>query len=203
MHLFGSSVTTSSSCFSILSLGLQFHQVFISKLLVKYSKEFSVIRTSNVYHLFHLAPLSPLFSLLFPSLSLGTSYSTSYITAAFMLAPRHPGLEVKILYCCTIYRTVQYKVHKSTSTCRECMQVTVHARYEQTYMIWHVNTFASLKAHNVEGLYVADLMYIFFPLMAMAGSSRTMLNNMARVDILVLFLILEEMHSDFHHWVWC
>ena len=43
------------------------------------------------------------------------------------------------------------------------MQVTMHARHEQTYMIWHVNTFASLKAHSFEGLYVAGLMYFFFP----------------------------------------
>ena len=34
--------------------------------------------------------------------------STSYITAAFMLASGHPGLEIKILYYCTLYSTVKY-----------------------------------------------------------------------------------------------
>ena len=33
--------------------------------------------------------------------------STSYITAAFTLASGHPGLEIKILYYCTLYSTVQ------------------------------------------------------------------------------------------------
>ena len=33
--------------------------------------------------------------------------STIYITTAFMLASRHPGLEIKILYYCTLYSTVQ------------------------------------------------------------------------------------------------
>ena len=34
--------------------------------------------------------------------------STSYITAAFTLASRPPGLEIKILYYCTLYNTVKY-----------------------------------------------------------------------------------------------
>ena len=33
--------------------------------------------------------------------------STSYITAAFMLASGHPGLEIKILYYCTLCSSVQ------------------------------------------------------------------------------------------------
>ena len=33
--------------------------------------------------------------------------STSYITATFTLASRHPGLEIKILYYCTSYSTIQ------------------------------------------------------------------------------------------------
>ena len=35
-------------------------------------------------------------------------YRASYITAAFTLASRHSGLEVKILYYCTLYSTVKY-----------------------------------------------------------------------------------------------
>ena len=30
------------------------------------------------------------------------------LTPAFMLASRHPGLEIKILYYCTVYSTVKY-----------------------------------------------------------------------------------------------
>ena len=33
--------------------------------------------------------------------------STSYIAAAFMLASGYPGLEIKILHYCTLYRAVQ------------------------------------------------------------------------------------------------
>ena len=32
---------------------------------------------------------------------------TNYITAAFMLISRHPGLEIKILYYCLLYNTGQ------------------------------------------------------------------------------------------------
>ena len=36
-------------------------------------------------------------------------YSTSHITtAAFTLASGHPGVEIKILYYCTLYSTVKY-----------------------------------------------------------------------------------------------
>ena len=34
-----------------------------------------------------------------------TVVPTSYITAAFTLASGHPGLEIKILYYCTLYST--------------------------------------------------------------------------------------------------
>ena len=33
--------------------------------------------------------------------------STIYITTTFTLASRHPGLEIKILYYCILYSTVQ------------------------------------------------------------------------------------------------
>ena len=33
---------------------------------------------------------------------------TRYITPAFMLASRHPGLEIMILYYCTLYSTIKY-----------------------------------------------------------------------------------------------
>ena len=43
----------------------------------------------------------------------------------------------------------------------------------------------------------------FSSLIAVARTSKTMLNIVVRGDILVLFLILEEMLSVFHHWEWC
>ena len=42
----------------------------------------------------------------------------------------------------------------------------------------------------------------FSSLIAMARTSKTMLNKTASVRILILFLILEEMLSAFYHWVW-
>ena len=43
----------------------------------------------------------------------------------------------------------------------------------------------------------------FSSLIAMARTSKTMLNNSGKVDTLVLFLILEEMLSIFHYPEWC
>ena len=43
----------------------------------------------------------------------------------------------------------------------------------------------------------------FYCVNAVARTSNTMLSKVARMGILVLFLILEGMLSAFHHWVWC
>ena len=37
---------------------------------------------------------------------------TTYIIAAFTLASGHPGLEIKILYYCTLYRSIQEGTEK-------------------------------------------------------------------------------------------
>ena len=62
-----------------------------------------------------------------------------HLTAAFRLVSGHFGLEIEILYHCTLYSTVS-KVHKSTTTWR-CthMTVCVHETHELTYMIGHAN----------------------------------------------------------------
>ena len=49
--------------------------------------------------------------------------STNYITAAFTLASGHPGLEIKILYYCTV------KYTKHTTPCRGCTHVTMYPRH--------------------------------------------------------------------------
>ena len=68
----------------------------------------------TICHLLHHEPLFFIyfFFLSLFVLSLGLQFlailsSTSYITAAFMLAPEHPGLEIKILHHCTLYSTLQ------------------------------------------------------------------------------------------------
>ena len=67
--------------------------------------------------------------------------STSYITTAFTLAFRHPGLEIKILYYCTLYSTQYSKVHKSTNTCSGCTHRTMYARHMSSLMVFGpVNT---------------------------------------------------------------
>ena len=57
--------------------------------------------------------------------------NTRYIADVFILAFRHPELEIK--NCTTIlYRILYCKVHKRTATCRECMCVTTYAKRELT-----------------------------------------------------------------------
>ena len=65
---------------------------------------------SDIYHLFASLHSLYYFHFCFHRYHLALLSSTSYITAAFMLASGHPGLEIKILYYCTLYSTV----HKST-----------------------------------------------------------------------------------------
>ena len=66
------------------------------------------------------------------NVSLGSQLTQSAVyTTAFMLASRHSGLEIKILYYCTLYNTVLYnEVHKNTITCGGC----THPRHSR-----HVN----------------------------------------------------------------
>ena len=65
--------------------------------------------------------------------------STSYITASFTLASGHPGLEIKILYYCTLYSTVQYSTQKHSHLQRMHAGDNVCQTREITYMIEHAN----------------------------------------------------------------
>ena len=91
----------------VLSLGLQSRQVFISKPLLLHNKEFNVMRTSNVYNPFASFYSLNYFRFCFHCYCLELLSSTSCITTAFMLAFGHPGLEIRVLYDCTLDSTVQ------------------------------------------------------------------------------------------------
>ena len=84
-----------------------------------------VIRTSDAYLLLASLHSVNYFHFCFHHHLLVLLSSTRYITTAFTLASAHPGLEVKILYYCTLYS----KVHKSTTNCRGYMHVTMYARH--------------------------------------------------------------------------
>ena len=86
-----------------------------------------VIRTSNIYHLLTLLH-SIVFTLFLNHYCLACLSSTSYLTVTFVLASRHSGLEIKILYY-IFYIVLYSKVHKSTTTCRGCLHVTTYTRY--------------------------------------------------------------------------
>ena len=124
-NLTGSSGTSSSSC---LSSFLRVSNFIISKLLVLHSK----------FHHSYLALLS----------------STSYTAAAFVLASGHPGLEIRLLYHCTLYSTVKYTTPQpliEDARMWQCMLdkwtnlVTGHAT--------HLSIFESLQ---LESSYVGD-----------------------------------------------
>ena len=65
-----------------------------------------VIRTNNIYHLFVLLHRLNYFHFCFHHYRLVLLSSTNYITAAFMFVSGHPGLKIKILYYCSLCRTV-------------------------------------------------------------------------------------------------
>ena len=99
--------------------------------------------------------------------------SSSYITTAFMFASvwgdflgssillgslGQPGLEMKILHCCTLHSDVQQRTHKHT-TCRGCIHVTTCSRHIskliQLDMETHLPTF---KSPQLEGSPAGDLL---------------------------------------------
>ena len=75
-----------------------------------------------------VTPLSQLFSLLFPLLSLRASSQYQLHHCCFMLASGHTGIEIKILYYCILCSTAS-KVHKSTTSCRGCTHVTMYTKH--------------------------------------------------------------------------
>ena len=62
----------------------------------------SVMPSSHLIlcHPLLLLPLIP------PSIRIFSNESTLHITTAFMLTSEHPGLEIKIVYYCTLYSTI-------------------------------------------------------------------------------------------------
>ena len=86
-----------------------------------------VIRISDLYHLFALLHSLNYIHFCFHCYCLVLS-SPSYITAAFVLASEHPGLEIKILHHWTLYSTLQSST-QSTGTWKGCMHVTAYSRH--------------------------------------------------------------------------
>ena len=81
--------------------------------------------------------------------------STSYITAAFTLASRHTGLEIKMLYYCTLYSTVQSSTRKHNHLQRMHSRGNVHQTHELTCDRRYECKFTSLcEPSQLEGLYV-------------------------------------------------
>ena len=54
-----------------------------------------------------------------------------------MLASRHAGLDIKILYYYTLYSTIKYT--KAQSLAEDYTCDNVHQTHELTYMIGHTN----------------------------------------------------------------
>ena len=67
-----------------------------------------------------------------------------------------------------------------------------YIKYHVICKLWHFYLFFLSSMHS-----------LFFCLIAMARTCNAMLNKMARIGILVLFLILKDMFSLFHCWIWC
>lgn len=63
--------------------------------------------------------------------------------------------------------------------------------------------FISEKRYFTSSIPIWMMPFISFPcLIALTSASSIMLNKSGKVGILVLFLIVEEKLSFFHHWVW-
>ena len=77
-----------------------------------------VVRISDVCHLFTLLYCFNYSHFCFHHYRLALLSCTSNITTAFLFAFRYPGLEIKILYCCTLYSSIQYTKVKVKSLSR-------------------------------------------------------------------------------------
>ena len=127
MNPFSSSLFASSSCLSVLSLGLQFPQVFSSELLVLHSKEFSEVVLVHI----QLEIDTVLFTF-----REGNGNPLQY---SCLENPMEGGA----------FTVVNSTVHRSTATGRGCMHTTVYTRHGNSLMwldVWtRVHLFESLK----------------------------------------------------------
>ena len=78
----------------------------------------------------------------------GDSQQHQLCHCCFYVSSWYSELEIKILYYCTLYSTVS-KVHKSVTTCRGCMPVTMYARHVNYEMTWE-HILAFLNVHNLK-----------------------------------------------------
>ena len=75
--------------------------------------------------------------------------STSYITTTFAVGYGHPGLEIKILYCCPLCSTVEYT--KAQPLIEDACTWPRTPDTRTTWCYWKcARTSASLKVHNLK-----------------------------------------------------
>ena len=106
---------------------------------------------------FCLTPLSIIFT--FVSITIAwhlLALPATSLTAAFILASGHPGTEIKILSYCILYS----KVHKTTTTSRGDMHVTMYARHVTDLHNWTHKHVCIFESSQLEGLYIGVLLVI-------------------------------------------
>ena len=113
-----------------------------------------VMRISDIYQIFASLYFFNYFHFCFHCYRLALLSSTSYITTAFTLAS---GLEIKLLYYCTLYSTVKYTEAQPLVE-DACMWQCMPDTWTNTWLdMWtHVCIFESL---HLEGSYVGGLLY--------------------------------------------
>ena len=74
----------------------------------------------------------------------------------------------------------------------ECLAFSIH------------NIMSPAKCDTFSSSFPSWMLFISFSyLIALAGTSNTMLKKMTKVSVFILFLILEEIISAFHYGMWC
>ena len=120
-------------------------------------------RTSDIYHPFALLHSLNYFHFCFHCHFLVLLSSTSCITASFIFASGHPGLQIKVLYYWTLSSTVQYA--KAQPLVEDvCTWQCTPDMLTNLYDCTSKSTCASLKACNLKVLMWGTYCTFFHPL---------------------------------------